>query len=109
MSTTYWMNKRLRKRERGKYRKYPMIWLLIHVMKTPEGCSKKEWKETLRKDPCAYCGKPRSGTVDHIVPRSALEIEPEWDGFTGACKECNQAKEDKPWHVFFYQLNIVGT
>lgn len=70
--------------------------MLMMTLTTPESCSKKEWKEVLRRDPCSYCGKSMGGTVDHIVPRSVLDVECDWDGFGGACQPCNNDKGDTP-------------
>lgn len=87
----YWLNKR---RQKGKRRNKPIIIIALTSLRTPEKCSKKEWKDVLRADPCAYCGAPKSGTVDHIVPRVDLEVECDWDGLTGSCKICNNKKGD---------------
>jgi 5-methylcytosine-specific restriction endonuclease McrA len=44
----------------------------------------------LRRDPCAYCGKPVQH-IDHIVPR--VESGPDdWTNLTGACASCNSRK-----------------
>lgn len=80
-----------------------MIKVLLERLKTNEACSKKEWKEVLRADPCSYCGESMSGTVDHIVPRSHLDEECNWDGFGGACQPCNNRKGDTPLIQFIHQ------
>ena len=50
---------------------------------------------TLRADPCAYCGRPRSGGIDHIVPVSDGGTDA-LDNLTGACASCNSGKSAKP-------------
>ena len=57
--------------------------------------NKESWKNLMRRDPCAYCGR-RGGTVDHIVAKLRKTIKPQplqkWTNYTGACFECNVAK-----------------
>lgn len=51
---------------------------------------------------CAYCGKPISknkATLDHVVPW-ALGGRNASENLRVACHKCNQAKADKPPHVF---------
>lgn len=51
------------------------------------------WRRLLREDPCAYCDKRVSSTVDHIEPRSlGREYRERWANLTGACAVCNQQK-----------------
>jgi 5-methylcytosine-specific restriction endonuclease McrA len=45
----------------------------------------------LRLDPCAYCGRPAGGTIDHIVGL-AVGGTPTAENLTGACRACNEAK-----------------
>ena len=49
----------------------------------------EEWRETIRKDPCALCGGP-GGSIDHIVPRSAGGPN-RWDNLSGCYRDCNTA------------------
>lgn len=56
------------------------------------------WANVLRRDPCAYCGRPFGGrrraqiTVDHITPKAAGgDNSPE--NLTAACKHCNVDKD----------------
>lgn len=51
------------------------------------------WNTVLRRDPCAYCGIARSGTVDHIVPKSKGGAN-HWSNLSGACHTCNNGKAD---------------
>lgn len=53
---------------------------------------------TLRADPCAYCGSPTGGEIDHIVPCQSIgrrSIQ-EPGNLTGACAACNNAKRATP-------------
>ena len=51
------------------------------------------WMLILRLDPCAYCGRRPSGTVDHIKPRRYPDRETNtWVNMTGACASCNSNK-----------------
>lgn len=49
------------------------------------------YEDTLRNDPCAFCGDRPAGTVDHITPKS-LGGKNGWRNLTGACEECNRQK-----------------
>jgi len=51
------------------------------------------WEKALRLDPCAYCGQPRSGTVDHITPRAQGGGKYDMYNMTGACETCNRRKD----------------
>jgi len=57
------------------------------------------WLRLLRLDPCAYCGRRRAGTVDHVEPRSkpvrGLGGAHSWLNVVGACERCNGAKRDR--------------
>lgn len=57
------------------------------------------WQRLLRLDPCAYCGRGPSRTVDHIEPRSrptrGLGGAHSWTNLVGACARCNGAKRDR--------------
>jgi 5-methylcytosine-specific restriction endonuclease McrA len=57
-----------------------------------------EYKRAMRRDPCAYCGKPSSST-DHIQP-TANEGKNEWTNMTGACHSCNISKWTMPLLLF---------
>ena len=43
---------------------------------------------------CAYCGKYRDLTVDHIFPKSKGGKD-HWDNLISACKKCNSRKGDR--------------
>lgn len=57
------------------------------------------WLRLLRLDPCAYCGRARGGTVDHVEPRSrtarGLGGAHSWTNVVGACEPCNGRKADR--------------
>jgi 5-methylcytosine-specific restriction endonuclease McrA len=50
------------------------------------------WQDTLRRDPCSYCGV-KNPHVDHIVARSRGG-EDNWTNYTAACARCNLSKHD---------------
>jgi 5-methylcytosine-specific restriction endonuclease McrA len=54
----------------------------------------ESWREVLRRDPCAYCGTPPAGTIDHI---DALAVGGGniLSNLTGACASCNCSKADR--------------
>jgi hypothetical protein len=56
------------------------------------------YREAMRHDPCAYCGKP-GGTVDHIEPRKPGGAD-DVSNLTGACAACNNAKFTLPMLFF---------
>jgi hypothetical protein len=59
------------------------------------------WRRILRSDPCAYCGAPISGTVDHVEPRHTRRNGVErWINLVGACSRCNGSKAAKPLLLF---------
>lgn len=59
--------------------------------RTPEPLGRKKWTAILRKDPCAWCGAHRSGTVDHVEPRAKGGPKSHRsDNSSGACARCNQ-------------------
>lgn len=62
------------------------------------------WLRLLRLDPCAYCGTPGAGTVDHVEPRSraarGLGGAHSWLNVVGACARCNGAKAARPLVAF---------
>ena len=63
--------------------------------------AQKAWRKLLRSEPCNYCGilpykvmvnhgPDPINTIDHIIPRSALNgNEFYWDNFGTACPKCN--------------------
>ena len=48
----------------------------------------REWRNILRRDPCAYCGGA-GGTIDHITPRALGGSKDSIRNWTGACLQCN--------------------
>lgn len=58
---------------------------------------RQAWMRILRGDPCAYCGSPTSGTVDHISPVSGRGHDRhKWHNYTGSCETCNGSKANVP-------------
>ncbi|MEB3212837.1 MAG: HNH endonuclease [Leptolyngbyaceae bacterium] len=70
------------------------------------GNPERHWKippvnrrEVLRRDNhhCQYCGKTRSLTLDHVIPRSKGGTHT-WDNVVAACEICNSRKGDRLLH-----------
>lgn len=66
-----------------------------------DGESHREaWMRVCRADPCAFCGRMPSGTLDHIEPKSrparGIGGVHSWVNYTGACSSCNGGKNDTP-------------
>lgn len=61
---------------------------------------RQAWQRILRQDPCAYCDKTDSGTLDHIEPKSkrarGIGGKHSWVNYTAACPSCNFHKTDTP-------------
>lgn len=63
------------------------------------------YREVVRKDPCAFCGRRSNSkrkrrrpkramrTIDHIEPKSRGGRD-NWSNITSSCYGCNQDKED---------------
>jgi len=70
------------------------------------------WLALLRRDPCSYCGAGRSGTVDHVEPRSraarGIGTPHSWVNTAGACERCNGAKRDSELLVFLHRRRWNG-
>lgn len=69
------------------WKEYPIPFL--GSRKTPY----KHYKDSVRNDPCAYCGAKTQG-IDHIVPRSA-NGENTFHNLAGACSPCNSRKASR--------------
>ena len=74
---------------------------------------KSAWKRIIRKDPCCYCGAPPSknpveNTVEHLIPRSQLTEECNWDILAGACFSCNNGRGDMPFLKYIVKLRDEG-
>ena len=55
------------------------------------------WSDVLRLDPCSFCERRESGTVDHIVPKSSPARDTNtWLNLTGCCPGCNVSKKSRP-------------
>lgn len=76
------------------------------------GHKRREWYggtdldyiDALIRDPCAYCGAPSGGEVDHIVPTSEGG-DHDWTNFTGCCRSCNPAKGKKSALLYLAHRN----
>jgi hypothetical protein len=55
------------------------------------GIDRKTFMRILRREPCSYCSRRLSGTVDHVVPRSQ-GARSRADDLTAACPLCNSEK-----------------
>lgn len=59
------------------------------------GPNAHEYREVLKHDPCAYCGRHVArwapNEIDHIEPKS-LGGSNSWENYTGACRDCNRNK-----------------
>jgi 5-methylcytosine-specific restriction endonuclease McrA len=51
--------------------------------RTGAALTQEPWRDTLRRDPCAYCGRP-SDHIDHIIPRAHGGPD-RWTNYTAAC------------------------
>jgi hypothetical protein len=49
------------------------------------------YRDVLRADPCAYCGR-KGGTLDHIASRHGAKGPNAWTNLSGACLRCNMEK-----------------
>ena len=63
------------------------------------------WMSVVRRDPCAYCGVPAAGTVDHIEPQrgrpcSGIGGVHTWLNFAAACESCNGRKGSEDMLMF---------
>lgn len=60
------------------------------------------WHKIVTADPCPYCDKRTSGTVDHVQPLGERgDHSPE--NIVGACRKCNTRKSD---HSLLHYLAI---
>ena len=59
------------------------------------------WKQIVLRDPCPYCLKRRSTTIDHIIPRSKGGSN-YWQNMTGACEECNHERDNTSLLLWIY-------
>ncbi|MBV9922756.1 MAG: HNH endonuclease [Pseudonocardia sp.] len=55
----------------------------------------RAWVSVIVNDPCAYCGTPLGGTVDHIMALTRGGSD-DWTNLTGACSSCNARKRTIP-------------
>lgn len=66
------------------------------------------WRRLLRGDPCAYCERAYSGSVDHIQPRSLGKRYLErWTNLTGSCQACNGSKGSRSMLLWMLQRQVV--
>ena len=65
---------------------------------------KKAWAATMKDSPCHYCGKPRAGTVDHVIRRRHGGPNRK-ENCVPACSECNQLRErEAEWEISRWNL-----
>jgi hypothetical protein len=69
--------------------------------RSQEGDFEARWRRVLFTDPCTYCGGTVD-TLDHIVAR-ARGGGSYWANYTGACKPCNQEKDNRGLVVFLLE------
>lgn len=85
---------------------------VLNVLHYRDRLNKRVWKKIIRRDPCSYCGKPATkiypSTADHIIPRSSLIEECNWENFVPACSACNNKKADKPFLEFIFEMVESG-
>jgi 5-methylcytosine-specific restriction endonuclease McrA len=77
------------------WKHYPIP--LLGSRKTPYS----KYKNSVRDDPCSYCGKQSEG-IDHIVPKSAGG-ENTFHNLAGACSPCNSRKSSRPLLIFLLE------
>lgn len=79
---------------------------LLGVRRT--GLGVVAYKRLLRRDPCAYCGRPYWGIpaeLDHIVARARGGANG-WENLTAACGFCNVLKCDESALETLLRLNV---
>lgn len=65
----------------------------------------REYRTALRRDPCAYCGEPMGGVIDHIEPKVSGGSDG-WANLTGACESCNCSKNALPLLYFLGRKRV---
>lgn len=65
-----------------------------------------EWRQTLLRDPCVYCGAKPTG-LDHIWPRSKGGKDG-WHNRGPACRSCDFEKRSRVMIVFLLDRHTVG-
>ena len=100
-------------------REIPRPAALVRGRNAPRGRGRYKanaYTELLRRDPCAYCGKPfdprpldcygrplNLREVDHIKARSHGGAN-DWTNYAGACVACNRLKLD--WSMLTWLLRV---
>ena len=76
------------------------------INKKPKGSSiTSSYYKVLKLDPCAYCGKKKSITMDHIIPKSRGGTNGV-DNIAPACKECNNKKDNTTLMFYLFENKI---
>lgn len=70
-----------------------------------EVAAEREYLDALRHDPCAYCGSPQGGVLDHIEPVRTGGRD-HWENLTGVCESCNCSKHVLPALFFMGRRQI---
>jgi 5-methylcytosine-specific restriction endonuclease McrA len=100
------------RRDFEEYKRYPLGrgMPLGRPLREDGETHRDAWKALLRRDPCAYCGRVPSGTVDHVVPSKPRKGDPrgreEWVNYAGACERCNVSKGNEK--LLFFLLRRVN-
>lgn len=67
----------------------------------PSPLDDARYRQTMRLDPCSYCGRPSQPgqALDHIVPRSYGGPD-DSSNRTSACRSCNSSKQQSPLLIY---------
>lgn len=72
--------------------------LIASFIAEPTRQSATDYRRSMRRDPCAYCGGP-SQASDHIVPKCDGGPD-DWTNRSSACHRCNSTKQSSPLLTF---------
>lgn len=67
--------------------------LATRILFWPTRSTARNYREALRRDPCAYCGE-RGGWLDHIHARARGGAD-DFSNLAGTCRGCNARKADR--------------
>ena len=97
---------RYRRNLRAKKRVFrESVWFLREPDKAAMQLGSVDWRDTMRKGPCVYCGLPaKNNTLDHIQPKSKGGPDG-WENMAPACAQCNRRKHVKPLLQFLLELS----
>lgn len=67
------------------------------ITRDPTRSDKAAYRRAMKTaDPCAYCGEPTAGGIDHIVPTLGTGDRSDWSNMTASCHRCNAIKRTLP-------------